>query len=96
MGEQGAVHPLLLHVQSRISPRLGSERCGAARDVGGAWRAVRVPQCALLQHSHNVCAAVRPTAAHVQVEWESDRKGLPAMTGVVFFGAVFELIGTRC
>lgn len=28
-----------------------------------------------------------------QIEWERDRKGLPAMTFMVFYNAVFELIG---
>ena len=30
-----------------------------------------------------------------QVEWETDRGGMPAMTSPLFFNAVFELIGTR-
>jgi hypothetical protein len=30
----------------------------------------------------------------VQSEWEKDRMGLPALTGPVFYKAVFELIGT--
>ncbi len=32
-------------------------------------------------------------APHLQREWLADSKGLPAMSGQLFFHAVFELIG---
>jgi hypothetical protein len=31
----------------------------------------------------------------VQDEWEKDRQGMPALTGPLFFEAVFELLGER-
>lgn len=32
----------------------------------------------------------------VQEEWVNDSQGLPAMPFIVFYQAVFELIGVRC
>ena len=44
--------------------------------------------------TERVCAGVAlPSSQRVQDEWERDSCGMPAMTGAVFFNAVFELIG---
>ena len=37
----------------------------------------------------NMCASL------LQKEWETDSMGLPAMPAPVFYGAAFEMIGTK-
>ncbi len=40
------------------------------------------------------CVCLWVPLVDVQEEWVKDSKGMPAMTGPLFYDAVFELIGT--
>jgi hypothetical protein len=64
-------------------------------EVGGGCSSLgpyAVHQCVCARHSDPLFRLCSP---HAQDEWERDRQGMPALTGPLFFDAVFEMIG-RC